>query len=258
MLGLILFALNPLAETDLTFRQVMDIRCMSSVLQQSDPRSDVHLRDILTHNKDDPANACDWLGVECEDSRITSFIFSTSASYRWEVNLKWFPPTIHFLHLTCLYLIDPLQSDTLPRDLLYISLTTCTWRAHRELGFGTFDFRRLPQKIEEFILISSWMAGTLLLDELPSSVRIVQIFSNYVTKVVVGVTVAPPDLKRITICGNIRTNVFGDEGSALKDIVSTSTKHLDFEQSLYYKKFRNAAEMLWNDKRGKFSEFLAE
>ena len=244
MLSFTLFGLTTTAAID---QQLMDKSCMLCALHQSDPASNAQLTEALTNGAADAPSVCGWRGIGCQDARVTSLVFSSLRYNPWEISLRWLPPTIRFLHLTGVQLFDRLEADRLPRDLRYICLTQCPCRLSESLDFQTFDFRRLPQNMEELILMNSWMAGTLLLDELPSSVRIIQIFSNYVKKVVVGKTVAPPDLNRITICGYIHIKVHADIGSELREVVRTSTKDLDFEDSMYFEKFHNDTRELWND-----------
>ena len=118
------------------------------------------------------SNECAWRGVHCDDTIITSFVFSsppiTLDRTHFELDLNWLPSSLEVIHLWHIVTASPWAPERLPRKLRYFYF----WEFQiRENASQNVSFRNLPNALEEIHLIHSWPSGSVLLVDLPASVR---------------------------------------------------------------------------------------
>ena len=103
----------------------------------------------------------------------------------WRVHLGFLPKTLQFVHLLRVAFNAPWAFDALPAHLKYILLIDCGVRTSA-MHSAPLDFRRLPARMEELHSIDGWMATTVIIDDLPPSMRIIRIRSRSMGKIVIG------------------------------------------------------------------------
>ena len=157
--------------------------------------------------------------------------------------MMWLPQTIQHLQLVAADISVPLESDTLPRDLRYLFMQRCDPMC-TALNESAFDSRRLPQHLEEFHLVSSWITGTIVLDELPRTMRILQLMSSDLQEIICGDSITPEHLERIIIQSGTFWNVsiVSGDSSPIRGLLTWKAA-LSFEASAYYGKLQASPKL---------------
>ena len=184
-----------------SFRNMqMQSTCMENAVWQRVRNAPNKLRNALTKNIENPNDICAWRGVTCENDEVKGFVFSGRKKQLGpDFCVKWLPPICEHLHMVNIRLRHPLRSAELPRNLRYLYLASCHCPNSLIIGrdnvvrqdYGepfdeVFDFRRLPHNMEEFHVVDGWIAGTLCIDWMPFSMRVLQVLSYNVKKVLLG------------------------------------------------------------------------
>ena len=147
---------------------------------------------------------CTWLGVKCTNDEITTLIFprgvpSMDNTYEWRFDPDWLPCSLHFVHLEGLVLTEGWAPERLPRDIRYFH-TNCYiapgMDTHREI-----NIRSLPRKMEELYSFYGWSSGTLLVADLPKTMRLCFINCRYIRKAFVENVNLPNELSLLVING---------------------------------------------------------
>ena len=142
---------------------------------------------------------CAWAQIECTDGIVT-VMWAASIQARApngaEVSIKmeWLPPTMKFIHFECIRVPSAWENMCFPRDLKYLFLDHCKDLNSQANGF---NFTRLPQRMEEIILLNVNIRGTICFVGLPETMRFVYfcVFQRYVKCFVVHYKSLPLGLK---------------------------------------------------------------
>ena len=133
-------------------------------------------------NSGSPVDVCTWLGVGCVDSLVTKLHIVLNLARRsmrdsWVLEMYWLPPTLRFVHLQMVKIPGVWATDRLPREMRYLYLKFCFDRVMNPQRYFEYhvDLRRLPNKMEELIVISSTIGRTIDLRQLPETMRLVYI-----------------------------------------------------------------------------------
>ena len=112
-------------------------------------------------------DVCQWPGVECTDSSVTSIYY---AYLQRCLSIRWLPPTVQNLHLHRVDLVRDWSTDLFPRDLRYACVMQCGvpgWPT----ALTSVRLDRLPVHLEELIVTCSMLAGPIILTKLPQKMR---------------------------------------------------------------------------------------
>ena len=136
------------------------------------------LDDILQKPSGSP-DICRWRGIRCEEGKMRALFFALKARLRdlntLLISIEWLPPTVQFVHLVSMRLTAGWLVETLPRDLKYFYINSCTSKEHEAHGHP-INLRRLPHHTEEFHVINSYrLYGKFDLTQLPSTLRVLAI-----------------------------------------------------------------------------------
>ena len=149
----------------------------------------------------DNADVCTWKQIECTDGIVTSMWASDQlrkAGEWYEIQMEWLPPTLQFIHLYAIRIPNLWKFMCLPRDLKYLYLRICNdWCQPK----AQIDFARLPQKMEELLVINSNIGGTIRFDGLPETMRFVyiRILLDSVSLILVDYDRLPVALERLHV-----------------------------------------------------------
>ena len=192
-------------------------------------------------------DVCYWSGVQCTDGRVTTFVCISPLNLQWTLDVDYLPPSLRYLHFSSIQSF-PYSCDVLPRDLRYFFMLSCPVLS-RPLEEKSFDFRRLPENIEEFHNLFSWIAGTVIIDKLPRSLRILNLQSKELEEAYIGSAPLPTGLWEIVVQNGPgswsaqNVTVVAEEGSAMQRVVQTGIE-IDFFDSLYFLKMSSMVEAL--------------
>ena len=125
--------------------------------------------EILLDFRANEEDACTWPGISCTHSVVTSAYFADATPLI--VDIEWAPPTLRHLHVRkSSFARANWTTETLPRNLRYLCIFRCA--AQKDYGgSATLDLRRLPQRMEEKIVMHHRLRGELRFDDLPKSLR---------------------------------------------------------------------------------------
>ena len=181
--------------------------CMRNFIQPNFAYPDEHQKRIwqyLCADRPRTNNPCKWRGVTCIDEVMTTFIILGRpgmlrlGSKRLDVNPNWLPSTLESVHLGPLDLSESIEFQKLPRELRYF-FSHNIFTIDEEIRNRRVELRWLPQKLEEFIIFSGQFHATLLIADLPQSMRLLFIRSLSLPYAYVDMITLPKSLKSVVI-----------------------------------------------------------
>ena len=199
MLTLILSAdsVQPVSPADIAERQNLLIRKAldGRPLRLKDSRHDPE----YLPNSD----VCTWEVIGCVDGVVNSLCASDirenirRGKYN-SIAMEWLPPTMQLIHLRGIDVPNLWRLMALPRDLRYMYLSGCCDINFRD---KRADFARLPQKMEELILLLSTGIGVLQFGVLPKTMRFVclKVYRGFTTAIVVDYNNLPEALEALYV-----------------------------------------------------------
>ena len=153
-------------------------------------------------NVETSSNVCTWRGVCCDDAIITSFFFSSlpadSQRLYWEIDLNWLPSSIEIVHLNNIVPASPWKPERLPRAIRYLHF------------WGVPMQRKVSQKcslrnLPSIHLINCWTGGSVVLIDLPASMRFCSIMQWDLSRVYVDNAILSDKLEVLSIYVGPRT-----------------------------------------------------
>ena len=140
---------------------------------------------------------CDWLGVECSEGEMTSLIvYSEILGSTNAVDTRWLPPTLQFVLLHGVNLLNVVDETSFSRDAVFVEFILN--------DYAVLDSRtlsRLPKKIEELLLLGVALSGPLVLTKLPQSMRVVYLLAERMTfPIFIDSEALPKALKNVHVC----------------------------------------------------------
>ena len=128
-------------------------------------------------------DSCSWRGVECTANKITSFCMTrvefkeanAHVARAWYVSMDFFPPSVQYIHLNSIRMVNGWLSERLPRDLRYMCLQFSFLPSFHSADRRQINLQKLPSRMEELHSISGWYSGTLMLDALPATMSLISI-----------------------------------------------------------------------------------
>ena len=139
-------------------------------------------------------DCCAWRGVGCADGVIVSIHLDHSGRGGGKItaiHMSWMPPTVRYAWIGYLHTFHGWKTSRLPREMRYLSLThvdRVPILKGRELEV---DLRMLPSQMEELYVVGGWYNGAVYVDNLPQSMRIIQITNPAVNEAFVNFAALP-------------------------------------------------------------------
>ena len=169
-------------------------------------------------------NPCTWRGVTCANGMITSWTFSKLGnSYTWEyVDMDWLPGTLRYIHLFLVKTIQTMNIKRLPRELRYFhSSYISAVPQKRESSLERIALRYLPEKIEELFLFDRSFLGTIIVSNLPSTMRILCITPQRARNCFIDMGSLPRDLEfGVTVTSPDNSELVSLDGTPLDGLLS--------------------------------------
>ena len=151
---------------------------------------------ITRGNADTLASICEWKSIECTDGLVTSICLSKEGWTGAAVaHVEWLPPTVEFIHWEDIEIRNMHPTNCLPRALKYLYLEECSTQTF------FIDYARLPQKMEELILVYSATPRIIRLHDLPPKMRFVYIrlAPRFIDAILVDYNNLPESLKELHV-----------------------------------------------------------
>ena len=194
MLPSLIFTLSQDIEPKKQFHEYYQLLSMEIAMTQ---RPDVRT-DFLEYIVADPRNShtvCEWRGVTCTpDDRdhdcVTTFLATGSDKHYWWVNIGWLPNSLQFVYFTSLDIDSSFSSRTLPKDLQFMELYSCRV-IEAPKNQKPLDLQHLPPRLQEFHIVESWVAKTVVIDNIPPNLRLLRVTSAEFKTAVLGHADAP-------------------------------------------------------------------
>ena len=152
--------------------------------------------EITRGNAGTLASICEWKSIECTDGFVTSICL---AKEYWRgtviAEVDWLPPTVEFIHWKGIEIRSRHSTNCLPRALKYMYLDECSTETF------SIDFARLPEKMEELILLYSATPRIICLHDLPPKMRFVYIrlAPRFIDAILVDYNNLPESLKELHV-----------------------------------------------------------
>ena len=168
-----------------------------TLLQKS---CNANLLDFLQGDCKDNEDICGWQRTGCRVGALSAiFARAQRPEARLAVDMDWLPPTLEYIHLHYVEFQHTWERMCLPRELRYLYLFACN-PIEKILIQNTIDFSRLPQKMEEIILLNAPIAGILVLNDLPKTMRLIYV-DALIERIVVDYNGIPESLTGLFIIG---------------------------------------------------------
>ena len=151
-------------------------------------------------------DVCDWKITECTDGIVTAIFASKKnvSNEYWAIEMEWLPPTVEYIHLRTIRIERTWKHMCLPRDLRYLHLNMCFGELD-ERNSPHIDFSRLPEKLEELILIRSTTGRVLCFDRMPITMRFlyIQQMDSFVRSILVNYERLPEGLQELHVTDSV-------------------------------------------------------
>ena len=145
---------------------------------------------------DTSADICAWEAIDCTDGLVTTICLRAQRiSDGAKSHSEWIPPTVEFIHWRNIGISNEAALTYLPRELRYLFWAFCDDKT------PSIDCERLPQRMEEFILVHSTFSGEIRFSKMPQTMRYVHIQQSPVfTKVItINYNTLPASLEDIRV-----------------------------------------------------------
>ena len=170
--------------------------------QDASPALDYRLQDVCMRRMfgrvdESPASACTWPGVKCADGIIRNLNIGSpdSRSQHLQIAQNRVPNSVRFLTLQNLALCSASEPRCLPQDLKYLYMENiCMSEFARFPDF--VDLGHLPIDMEELHMTDVRVWTTVCISSLPSGMRIMQIASYDIRRILVNKDGLPASLRR--------------------------------------------------------------
>ena len=154
-------------------------RCMRNLIQEPIIGTDEFRNHYFTPFTRDDNDVCNFRGVRCSEGVMERFMLKNRRhEYRFNelhcIQTQWLPSTLQFVYMDAITLLNGWQSQNLPRELRFFHVSFISVRTWTDVG--SIDLRKLPSKIEELHSFFGWYCGKIVLTNLPSTLRTLQIF----------------------------------------------------------------------------------
>ena len=169
----------------------------------SSTNEDLPLCVALYRRNAESNDVCTWPGVECNDSTVRRIQLFRDSQIR--VSIEWLPPTVKHLHLNRMQVVEDWNTASLPRDLISLLVEDCFVESVHGTGpnkpiRALVNLRKLPARLEEFLLIHVLLDGSSVLDlsALPPSMYLLSILFSGQGRVVtafIDFDNLPPNLR---------------------------------------------------------------
>ena len=196
---------------------------------------------------------CTWKGMQCTNGVLTTVVMSLHQIFRNDlyIDMGFFPSSVQFLHLNRAKYLDGWAAERLPRDLKYFCAHQC-YNAFDKPFRGYIRMEKLPSQMEEIHLSSGTFtppSGLLFIASLPSSLRICDIRSRFLSKVYVNDEGIPDGIHMLNIYGNgEKLKILETQGKKLSNCVTHDDVPMGMGSAYYADLDRKALDLskdLW-------------
>ena len=203
-------------------------------------------------------DVCQWRGIFCDtESRQMKSLFlcGYSVSKPIIVSLDWLPPTLEHILFNRIFSCAGWSAAVLPRRLKYLMMENVkVYRSCRPYE-RCIDVRKLPMDMEELIIERSWYYGSVVIHNLPQSMRILRLNNVPSTMAFIDALSLPKSLRYLCLTHkgkNLTTlDMDGVESAYSLDDADTVAEML--RASRYCETMRQIAE---GDTVGFYSELI--
>ena len=155
---------------------------------------------VNPHGVDD---ACKWRGILCNIDTVQSMLIRLNKhrDSGYHIDMDYLPSSLEFVHLEYIHFREGWAAEHLPRDLKYLYACRCKNRHHIYPG-PRVNMNKLPRKLEELHIVNSAFyapSGVLIINDLPSSIRILNIVNTSLQKVFIDTACMPDGMKVLSI-----------------------------------------------------------
>ena len=214
----------------------MMMRCVSPEGHADDLYS-IRMWHFLRSNNPRNEDACTWRGVACVDTAVTSVLLASTkgsleaASFSWIIDPDWFPSSAQFVHLRHVRLIKGWMAQRLPRDLRYFCISY--GQPYKYALKRNLEVRYLPRRMEELHVHDGFSFGTLLITDLPQTMRLCFIKSIFIERAFVDNAQVPDSLEMfVVIGGDFQCKMKSLDGNAVdKRLVSSYHRSQEYSTS---------------------------
>ena len=124
---------------------------------------------FLLNNGFEYDNFCEWNGITCVQNNVQRVVLHVQGSLKC-VKCDWIPSSTEVVHLSQLYVLPDMDTSRLPRELAYLHYDYC-------FNVHSLQIHRLPEKMEELVILGGCLRGTLDVTNLPPQMRAI-VFTN--------------------------------------------------------------------------------
>ena len=145
------------------------------------PKHGTHeFREYFGVEREAENNVCDFRGIRCIEGKMVSFVIGTllddpNTYGQHAIAMDFLPSTLRVLAVSYVNMGSGWSGRYLPRELRAMHILHSRAPQARARNGRTFSFRDLPDKMVEIRTINSWGAGSIVVEGLPKSLRILHI-----------------------------------------------------------------------------------
>ena len=201
------------------FRQEVMLRqCLSVPLQIK----------MQTHSAD-IGNVCTWTGIRCAAGVAECLSIFMEHASRGEkatqiVHPQWLPHSLQFVHFRMVSLTSFWTPDTLPRELRYLYLNQCGKNIDSPYP-PRIDLDRLPDKMEELIVIGTQLGRVIRIDRIPQKMHLLylQTHSFFTDSICVDYHSISAGLEHLYVCDRYEYDLNASGKKVKKNGIPKST-----------------------------------